>query len=257
MSKDGCGRRGFRGVNYKTLAGAVESGNLTSRLYNALERLLLSRNIEAFADVGERVMELEGRIEALEECVRRAPAEVGDAVERELERRREEFGAVGMARERPVGAKTPHQGGTTPQSVVANRREPPVEPFRQKNRAAVTLEPEPVDAQDYDHAWPLVDEWRKLKSRHPDQGKGLSWLVDEERLRELEIELIGEHELTLAPDTDPWDSFGRRTQVRWRTQTLDRVRRERARAQIRQVVSPVPHPGSVAELGSGQLLAHG
>ena len=222
------------GVNYKTLAGAVESGNLTRRLYDALERLLLSRNIEAFADVGERVMKLEGRIEALEESARRVPAEVGEAVERELERRREEFGAVGRARERPVGATTRPRGGTTIQPVVANRREPPIEPFRKMNRSAVTLESEPVDAQDYGRAWPLVDEWRKLRGRHPDQGKGLSWLVDEERLRELEIELIGEHKLTLAPDTDPWDNFGRRTQVRWRTQTLNRVRRVRARAQIRR-----------------------
>ena len=62
----------------------------------------------------------------------------------------------------------------------------------------------------------------------------MAWLAYEERLRELEIVLIGEHGLTMLPDTDPWDSLSRRTQVRWRTQTLERVRRERVLAQIRR-----------------------
>ena len=68
------------------------------------------------------------------------------------------------------------------------------------------------------------------------EGRGLSWLVDEERLRELEIALVGEHGLTMPPDTDPWDSLSRRTQVRWRTQTLERVRGERVRALVRRWV---------------------
>ena len=58
--------------------------------------------------------------------------------------------------------------------------------------------------------------------------------MEEERLRILEIDLIGEHELTLPPDTYPWDSLGRRTQVRWRTRTLERVGREKVRAQVRR-----------------------
>ena len=73
----------------------------------------------------------------------------------------------------------------------------------------------------------------KAAERHPTEGKGVSWLTDEERLRELEIALVGEHGLTMPPDTDPWDSLSRRTQVRWRTQTLERVHRERVLAEWR------------------------
>ena len=54
------------GVNYKTLAAAVDSGTLTPRLSDALEKVLLSREIEAFEKVRERVDELEGRVEAVE-----------------------------------------------------------------------------------------------------------------------------------------------------------------------------------------------
>ena len=38
------------GVNYKTLAAAVDSGVLTPRLSDALEKVLLSREIEAFRE---------------------------------------------------------------------------------------------------------------------------------------------------------------------------------------------------------------
>ena len=74
------------------------------------------------------------------------------------------------------------------------------------------------------------------RDTRPRARECLAWLMDEERLRELEIALVGEHGLTMPPDTDPWDSLSRRTQVRWRTQTLERVRRERVLAQIRRWV---------------------
>ena len=95
------------------------------------------------------------------------------------------------------------------------------------------MEPQPGDENVFGDAWPLVDEWRRLRKSHPTEGRGVSWLTDEERLRELEIALVGEHGLTMPPDTDPWDSLSRRTQVRWRTQTLERVHRERVLAEWR------------------------
>ena len=116
------------------------------------------------------------------------------------------------------------------------------------------MEPQPGDEKVFGDAWPLVDEWRRLRERHPFEGKGLAWLEDEERLRELEIALVGEHGLTMPPDTDPWDSLSRRTQVRWRTQTLERVHRERVLAQIRRRIPADSDAGQpVAELGSGSI----
>ena len=94
----------------------------------------------------------------------------------------------------------------------------------------VTEEPGPGDEAAYGTAWPLVEEWRAVHARHPAEGKGLDWLRDEERLRELEIALIAEHELALPPERYRWDGFTRRAQLRWRERTLERVRRQRRRA---------------------------
>ena len=220
------------GVNYKTLAAALDSGILTPRLSDALEKVLLSREIEAFEKVRERVEKLEGRMETVEKQTRSIPAEVEETVGRELERRMKEWSA-GVVDEdaSPQGEGTPDAAVTTSRQ---SRSSSPHQLFRSTSPSVITMEPQPGDEEVFGDAWPLVDEWRRLRESHPTEGGGVSWLVDEERLRELEIALIGEHELTMPPDTDAWDSLSRRTQVRWRTQTLARVRGERVRAQIRR-----------------------
>ena len=55
---------------------------------------------------------------------------------------------------------------------------------------------------------------------------GLDKAVAEERLLELEIELIGQRELTLPPHTYPWDRFDWRHEVWRRAQDLNWVRVE-------------------------------
>ena len=218
------------GVNYKTLAAAVDSGTLTPRLSDALEKVLLSREIEAFEKVRERVDEMEGRVEAVEKQTRGIPGEIEEAVAREVERR------MAQTEEPPVDAKKQSPEAATQDGAVDKGSAPARQLFRRTSPSVITMEPQPGDEQVFGDAWPLVDEWRGLRERHPTDGSGVSWLTDEERLRELEIALVGEHGLTMPPDTDPWDSLSRRTQVRWRTQTLERVRRERILAQIRRWV---------------------
>ena len=214
------------GVNHKTLSAALDSGVLTPRLSDALEKVLLSREMEAFEKVRERVEEMEGRLEAVEKQAQSNPGEIEEAVGREVERLMAEWN---KAVEEHAGS----QEEAAPDAVDKGDS-PPRKLFRTTSPSVVTMEPQPGDEEVFDDAWPLVDEWRQLRERHPTEGKGLAWLADEERLRELEIALVGEHLLTMPPDTDPWDSLSRRTQVRWRTQTLERVRRERAFAQIRR-----------------------
>ena len=217
------------GVNYKTLAAAVDSGTLTPRVSDALEKVLLSREIEAFEKVRERVEELEGRLEAVEGRVGNIPGEIEEAVQREVERR--------MAELTEAAADEASSLGTgTAAATEGNGGSPPRQMFRTTLPSVITMEPQPGDEQVFGDAWPPVDEWRRLRKSHTTEGKGVSWLADEERLRELEIALVGDHELTMPPDTDPWDSLSRRTQVRWRTQTLERVHRERVLAQIRRWV---------------------
>ncbi len=216
----------FLGVNHKTLTAALESGVLTRRLSDALEKVLLSRELEAVEKVRERMGELVERMEAVEERGEKVSGEVEEAVEREVERRMAEWTRAAVKEE----AGSQEEG--TPDAV--GRDSPPRTLFRTTSPSVITMEPQPGDERVFGDAWPLVDEWRRLRESHPAEGKGVEWLADEERLRELEIALVGEHKLTMPPGTDPWDSLSRRTQVRWRTQTLERVHRELVLAQIRR-----------------------
>ena len=215
------------GVNHKTLSAALESGVLTPRLSDALEKVLLSRELEAFEKVRERMEEMEGRLEAVEERGKKIPGEIEEAVRREVERRMVEWTEIAVEEEagshEEDSPDAEDDGGSPPRKL-----------FRTTSPSVITMEPQPDDKEVFGEAWPPVGEWRQLRGKHPTEGRDLPWLEDEERLRELEIALIGEHELTLPPDTDPWDSLSRRTQVRWRTQTLQRVRRERVLAQWRR-----------------------
>lgn len=227
MNEGKMGAAQLLGVNHKTLTAARDSGVLTPRLSDALEKVLLSRELESLEKVKELVEEMGGRLEAVEKQAQGIPGEIEDAVRGEVERRMVEWteaGTDGSADSQ--GEDTPDaedDGGSRPRKL-----------FRTVSPSVITMDPQPGDEDVFGEAWTLVEEWRRLREKHPAQGKGLAWLVDEERLRELEIALIGEHELTVPPDTDPWDSLGRRTQVRWRIQTLRRVRRERALARIRR-----------------------
>ena len=65
----------------------------------------------------------------------------------------------------------------------------------------VTREPAPDDEEVYGAAWPLVEEWQRLREGHPNDGRSLSWLVTEERILNLELAMAEEHGLTLPPET--------------------------------------------------------
>ena len=88
------------------------------------------------------------------------------------------------------------------------------------------LDPEVVtevaadDPEVYGDAWPLVEEWRSLRSDHPHQGKSLSWLGAEERLIVLELAMLDDHGLTLPPETQALRGFGRKGQTSWRRKAL-------------------------------------
>ena len=88
----------------------------------------------------------------------------------------------------------------------------------------MTKEPAPDDEEVYGAAWPLVNEWRRLWARHPQRGKGLVWLIDDERILELEVAMLKEH-------------------LQWREAALVRVRRERGEAERRRLLQRVLTPG--------------
>ena len=90
----------------------------------------------------------------------------------------------------------------------------------------VTKEPAPDDEEVYGEAWPLIEKWREIwNAGHVGTGKGLAWLETEERVRELEVAMLEEHGLTLPPEKQPLHGLWRSTQLNWRRETLNEVRR--------------------------------
>ena len=106
-----------------------------------------------------------------------------------------------------------------------------------------TLEPAGDDEEVFGEAWPLVKEWRELKDSHPNEGRGLAWLKDEERLLVVELALLEEHGLTLPPEQRPLRGFARRGQVSWRRTALNDAQKARARRELWLTVKRWLTPG--------------
>ena len=224
-------------VNYKTLVTAIESGRLTRRLSDALERLLLSGGGSAAARQKEEMGALKQEVEALTQSVGTLEKDMRNtlaALEGGGEALWEEH-ALGMRRlERRLAQVEAGQGGQGGPEAAPMEKEPDVKPAWRPYRDLVTLEPEPGEEQVYGEATPLIVEWRRVCGDFIEAKDRLSKAVAGERMRELEIAMIEDHQLTLPPATYPWDRFDRRDEVRRRTQALNRVRVERVRAQLRR-----------------------
>ena len=225
------------GIDRKTLWRSHDAGRLSPALTLALERLLRKSDDTAAAAQGERtgvlerrVAELEGKLEAgmrqvhaARTAIEEQGEEAAEGVARhlgEVERRLAQ--AENALREGHIGAR----GRDWSTSVIGG-----ADGVRQ---GVVTLGPGPDEEGGYGTAAPLVAEWRRLYGGGVDEGDRLERAAAEERMRELEIELIEDHGLTLPPATIPWSEGDRRSQAHSRRMTLARVRAERIRAQWRR-----------------------
>ena len=124
----------------------------------------------------------------------------------------------------------------------------------------MTPEAEPDEDLVYGDATPVIVEWRRVRAeflKTLQTGATLDRTEVQEPMLELEIAIVGEHELTLPPASFPWDEFDRRDKVWERTQDLKRVRAERNRALAASVAPARPHLRTVAKLGPGRWLPHG
>ena len=103
----------------------------------------------------------------------------------------------------------------------------------------VTVERADDDMEIYGDAWPLVEEWRRLRVGHPKRGRSLSWLTNEERLLVLVLAMLEEHGLTLPPERQPLRGFGRRGQTthRWTALADTRVRLRKLLRWVRTVLT--------------------
>ena len=219
------------GVDRRTLDTSLDEGVLSRRIRNALEKALQGGVGSAAAEqrdrndkLADRQHDLEGRFEELgketrvnlrgTEDANRAMGERLDRglgrLDRGLARLDEAVGSGDAAREREPGA------GPQPRTKASLRREYP---------DLVTLKSASDDEETFRDAWPLIGEWRELKAVHPNEGKDLDWLRNEERLRTVELSLLEEHGMTLPPASFPLRGFDRNGQINWRITALSDTRR--------------------------------
>ena len=199
------------GVDPRTVKACLEQGALSKWMRTALE----AQRMEALeqqitSGLGEMRTTMEGEIKALKD-------EHAGAL-RQWERRLAQV-------EAGYGGASAGSGVRKPVARVQSRRKYP---------ELVTRESAPDDEEVYGAAWPLVEEWRRLRGGHPNDGRSLSWLVTEERILSLELAMAEERGLTLPPETQPlagvWRNEQRRSieaalgDTRWA-----RTRRERLR----------------------------
>lgn len=228
------------GVNNKTVSRSIESGKLSVHLREALMTRLLSRE--------DRDKEHQDRLMSLEQAVGKLTGELRDGLQELRKEVRTGFSSMEekqvrgfekMSKQNHREETESDEGTMIPQSGTYRTwtcKSQPRQTFRSTHPSVVIMEPQKGDEAVYDNAWSSVQEWRELRLSHPYEGSGISWLESEIRLRRLEVLLIGEHDLTLPPDTDPWDSLDRKTQVNWRYQTLARLHKELFWARVRQWV---------------------
>ena len=184
-------------VNCRTLVRAVESEQLTARMSAELECHLLLGGGSAAAQQRESVRVLKERVEVLEERLERGLEDLCGVAEEATAEVREEQ-AQGMRRLERRLAKAESEWGSEDSSKVRETvEERGVEASWRPYRDMVTAEPEPGEEQVYGDVTPLIVEWRRVSAEFAEAGDTLSRAVAEERLRELEIELIEERKLTL------------------------------------------------------------
>jgi hypothetical protein len=153
----------------------------------------------------------------LEDAVRVVRDEQAKAL-RELEARLAQPQANGSAQ----GDATPPRPGQPRRRATLRREFPDL----------VTREPAEDDEEVFGDAWPLVQEWRGLKATHPNEDRGLDWLLTEERFLAVELALLEDHGLILPPETYPLKGLDRSGQVNWRRRALEDTQRVRKRREL-------------------------
>ncbi len=225
------------GVSYRTLAKAVESGRLTARMADALERHL--REVKGSGtkpDQGEgleqRVGHLEVEVAELRTRVGTMQAVVGAVREdqaRTLDRWERRLARAEARQESGNGSGAP----STPsvKGAVEGVREPPqVRAPRRPYPQLVTIDPEQGEELIYGEAMPAIAEWRETREMLERVRSRLGKLDARKRMVELEVAIVADHELTLPPAVYPWDRADRRDEVWRRKQSLEDLRVERNRA---------------------------
>ncbi len=229
------------GVSFRTLARAVESGRLTGRMADALERHL--REVKGSVTPApesepDQADELEARVKQLDVELAELRTRVGTiqavagAVQedhaRTLDRWERRLAQVEARRELENGSAASFLPGVkgTAEGVRERQVKPPKRPYPQ----LVTVEPEEGEELIYGEAMPAITEWRGARRMLEESRRRLDKLDARQQVLELELRLVRDHELTLPPAVYPWDRADRRDEVWRRKQSLEDLRVERNRA---------------------------
>ena len=235
--------KGFKGaarvleLDQRTVAECAKTGQLSRRVRQALERALQEGVGSAAARQRERNDRLETRVEALEkghEALGKGHDELGKEVRRRVAAVEGQVEALKTSEAQGTGAGHAGAGPSRSESGGSDAGGKPASRPRMKREYPdlVTLEPAEDDEEVFGDAWPLIVEWRGLKDAHPNEGKGLAWLAEEERLRVVELALLEDHGMTLPPEKRPLRGFDRDGQVNWRRTALFDTRRARRKAEL-------------------------
>ena len=230
------------GIDPRTVASCMKTRRLSWRVREALEQGLQSGAGSAAVRQRKRNDSLEGRIEGWEGKLRSGLDEVRAAVAGEVEALREEQAKAMRHVERRLVRL---EAGRSAQDGMERTSPTGAEPEPSKRRYVrprthpqlVTLEAEPDEDLVYGDATSVIVEWRRVRAeflKTLKTGTTLDRTEVQEPMLELEIAIVGEHELTLPPASFPWDQFDRQDQPWERTQDLKRVRAERERALLRR-----------------------
>ena len=235
--------KGFKGaarvleLDQRTVAECARTGQLSRRVRQALERALQEGVGSAAARQRERNDRLEKRVEALEKgCDEMAKGY--DTLGKDLRRRiaavEGRVEALKSSDAQGTGAGHAGAGPSQSESGAADAGSKPSSrpTVRREYPDLVTIEPAEDDEEAFGDAWSLIVEWRALKDAHPNEGKGLAWLAEEERLRVVELALLDDHGMTLPPEKRPLRGFDRDGQINWRRTALFDTRRATKRREL-------------------------
>ncbi len=104
----------------------------------------------------------------------------------------------------------------------------------------VTLEEQPDEAHAFGPAASLVAEWRKLRIGDEQAVNRVDRAAARVRRWDLDMEMLGDWQLTLPPETDPLDELRRKDHVQWRGEALAELRRELGSAKWARLLRRLP-----------------
>ena len=189
-------------INYRTLNTTLETGQLSKRVREAAQRYF-SESDDAEVEDGPGI-DYEPRMVRHEEQM--------DAFLKELTSLRQ---AVVALQSRPVVEPEPRR---PPERQRRRDTAPALEPPG-VHSTVIPAEEQPGEEWPKD-VWRLVEQWREAKVDRTTARHTLGWLRAERRLLELELQLAGDHQLTLPPADEPWSETRRRRELRYREAAL-------------------------------------